>query len=108
MKPITLLSDFLGGITLPHYLKKQEIGDGVSAEVVFDPSAPLEVGHHVAFIGLEKNVRIFEIVNISDTRKAKGDWSFKKVYPKWCKIQTKHIGFYDDIKEEAVPDRITL
>lgn len=99
MKPTVLISDFLGRISFPHYLKKKDSDKAIEAEIVFDPDVPVEVGGMVTLIELQKNTRIFEVTKVVGKRKAKGDWSFSNVWPSWCKIEAKHVGFWNAIKE---------
>ena len=109
MKPKVLLSNFLGGVTLPHYLKKKEEPLGtITAEIVYDKKDPIQVGDEVSVMDLGKNVRCFKVESIDGARKAKGDWSFRKEPPMWAKITAVHSGYYDDVNENVVPERLTV
>lgn len=109
MKPKALLSNFLGGVTLPHYLKKKEEPLGtITAEVVYDKKDPISVGDEVSVIDLAKNVRCFKVQSVEGVRKAKGDWSFRKETPMWATITAVHSGYYDDANEKVVPERLSV
>lgn len=100
MKPIKLLSDFLGGITFPHYTKFKDKDNQMTAGVVYDSENPLNIGDHVVFLDLQKNLRVFSVKEIKDIRLARGDWSFRgKKKTMFCSITTSLVGFWNPIRE---------
>lgn len=107
MKPTVLISEFLGKITFPHYLKKQDNTTSVEVEVVYSPDDPLSIGSLISIIELQKNTRVFEVSGIWGERKAKGDWSFSKVHPKWGKISATLVGYWNPATETVSKEFIT-
>lgn len=99
MKPVCLISDFLGKITFPHYTKYKDEKFLLSSGVVYDPAERMVVGDLVTIHELKKNTRVFSVTKSDGHRLAKGDWSFNSFKPMFCEIEAKHIGFWNPIKD---------
>jgi hypothetical protein len=100
MKPIVLISDFLGTITLPHYTKFKDHTNSFDAGVVYDKDHPLNDGDYVTLYDLNKNTRVFVVSSTDGHRLAKGDWAFKR--PKevmFCTLSATLVGYWNPIKE---------
>ena len=107
MKPLVLISNFLGGITFPHYTKFKEDNGVLIASVVYDSLQKPIKGDCVTHRDLQKNTRIFEIKETTGHRKAKGDWSFRgDLETMFCEITAKQVGFWNPIKDH--PDGGTV
>jgi len=107
MKPQCLLSDFFGNVTFPHWLKFKDNTQDISAEIVFLDSEEIVVGSLVTIHQLQKNTRVFKVSEVTDKRKAKGDWKNYIEWPKWGKIKATLVGFWDTTNETISPEYIT-
>lgn len=107
MKPTVLISDFLGKIIFPHYLKKTDHTTSVEVEIVYNPEKPIELGSLISIIELQKNTRVFEVSGIWGERPAKGDWSFSKFHPHWAKISATLVGYWNPATETVSKEYIT-
>lgn len=107
MKPTVLISQFLGKITFPHYLKKTDNTTSCEVEIVYNPDTPLLLGDLVSIIELQKNTRVFEVKGIWGERPAKGDWSFSKFHPQWAKISGTLVGYWNPATETVSKEYIT-
>lgn len=92
-----LISQFMGRTSFPHYLKHRTAGKGLTADVVLESESQLRVGDHVTLAMIQADTSVYEVVERTEPRKARGDWGAYEVHPLWAQVELRFAGQFKNL-----------